>query len=79
MAGAYRVIDRRGSSNGRQSLPVFQTNNLYPAATPNSDRRSVPSLDYDGYNLVTPTRQAKSDDLRAAFNGVKLGCQGGGQ
>jgi hypothetical protein len=54
MAGAYRVIDRRGSSNGRQSLPVFQTNNLYPAATPNSDRRSVPSLDYDGYNLVTP-------------------------
>ena len=54
MAGAYRIIDRRGSSNGRQSLPVFQTNNLYPAATPNSDRRSVPSLDYDGYNLVTP-------------------------
>ena len=54
MAGAYRIIDRRGSGNGRPSLPVFQTNNLYPAATPNSDRRSVPSLDYDGYNLVTP-------------------------
>jgi hypothetical protein len=54
MAGAYRVIDRRGSANQPVRGYLTQTNNLYPAATPNSDRRSVPSLDYDGYNLVTP-------------------------
>lgn len=54
MAGAYRVIDRRGSSRRPGRGFYTQTNNLYPAATPNSDRRAVPDLDYDGYNLVTP-------------------------
>lgn len=82
MAGAYRVIDRRGKSSGtgRAIAPLsFATNNLYPAATPNSDRRSVPDLDYDGFNLVTPTGRrnlmtagrrlmASNSVVRAAIN-----------
>lgn len=55
MSKAYRIIDRRGSGSQPARRFLAQTNNLYPAATPNTDRRSVPSLDYDGYNLVTPT------------------------
>lgn len=53
MAGAYRIIDKRGQG-GRSAMAYTATNNLYPAATPNTDRRSVPDLDYDGYNLITP-------------------------
>lgn len=54
MAGAYRVIDRRGVRQTPRTASVVGNNNLYPAATPTTDRRSVPDLDYDAYNLVTP-------------------------
>lgn len=55
MAAAYRVIDRRGVGKNARQAPLVGVNDLYPAATPNTDRRRVPDLDYDAYNLITPT------------------------
>lgn len=51
----YKIIDRRGTARSGSRAPVVANNKLYPAATPTTDRRSTPQLDYDAYNLVSTT------------------------